>query len=343
MKHSLKLLSLTLALTLSIGAPAGIALSVSAQNAPNAQNEQNAPMSRYSGDIAAAAESAGQVYLVPGEGNTLEGTPLTAEEASALHMEEGEKVYAAGAAGSVLPTPATTKTDSLGAGYVFNGWWTIMNAEVTYCETVPAVEETTFLYADFRAPLSQKRDPVAPSGGTGGSTPENYMRVTRAATGEVELIPLYVSGTEVSNAEHAGHSGPVQWYNEWFVMEPGDTVSYWFSHLYGAQPMYGPRPRHTPTSCDILLNSSGEYGKTGMYMEYVNDDYDANEKNHSGPGHTSHQFYNANAADEPPTLSYTGELATQPYIFRIYIQFYDQGGHMTLFMDNLSLKLGVEA
>ena len=55
------------------------------------------------------------------------------------------------------------------------------------------------------------------------------------------------------------------------------------------------------------------------------------------------EFYQANARDEAPTLSYTGPMATQAYVFRIYIQFYDEGGHMTLYMENLSLKLGVKA
>ncbi len=338
MKKSTKILSLLLGLSLAVGTTVGMTMATAspAPDAPAAPAASGASVSPI-----AESRAAAQVYLVPGVGNSLNGTPLTAEETAALNME-GE-VFKAGAAGTALPTPTTTKTDRTNQPFVFNGWWTIVDATVTYFETVPAVEENTYLYADFRAALSQHKDPIAPSGGAGTSTPEHYMLVTRAATGKQEMIPLHVSGTEVSNAVQAGYGKPVQWYNEWFVMEPGDTVSYWFSGVYGAQPMYGPRPRHTPVSCDILLNASGQYGQTGQYMQYVNDDYDANDTDHSSRGHQNRYFFNANDADEPPTLSYTGPMATQPYVFRIYIQFYDEGGHMTLYMENLSLKLGVKA
>ncbi len=328
MKKSLKILSLTLALSLTVGVTAGMTVMASASPAPDKTSPAASP--------APVAETAAQVYLVPGVGNSLSGTPLTAEETAALHME-GE-VFKAGEAGSGLPTPTTTKTDRTNNPFVFNGWWTIVDATVTYFETVPAVTETTYLYADFRASLSQHSDPVAPAGGTATSTPENYMRVVRAETGEVELIPLRVSGTDVSNAEKAGHSGPVQWYNEWFVLQPGDVVSYWFSGLYGSTPMYGPRPRHTPQSCDILLNASGQYGQTGQYMQFYNDDATLLDDYNQ-----SRKYFTANSRGEAPALSYTGPMATQAYIFRIYIQFYDEGGHMTLYMENLSLKLGVEA
>ena len=332
MKKSLKILSLILGLSIAVGATAGMTAVASAESGVDA-----APAAPQA-SVATIAETkaAAQVYLVPGEGNSLEGTPLTAEETAALHMEG--KVYKAGAAGSALPTPTTTKTDRTGASFAFNGWWYIKDATVTYVDVVPAEDEITYLYADFRAALSQHSDPVAPAGDTATSTPEHYMRVVRAETGEVELIPLHVSGTDVSNAVHAKYTGPVQWYNEWFVLYPGDVVSYWFTGIYGSTPMYGPRPRHTPQSCDILLNSSGQYGTTGQYMQFYNDDAalldDAQQ---------SRKYFTANSLGEAPALSYTGPMATQAYVFRIYIQFYDEGGHMTLYMENLSLKLGVKA
>ncbi len=345
MKKSFKILSLALSLTIGVAATAGLAISAAAMDGAAPADNMPAPLAQSATPAPAAeTKAAATVYLVPGVGNSLAGTPLTAEETAALHME-GE-VFKAGAAGSQLPTPTTTKTDRTGAAFAFNGWWTVVDATVTYFETVPAVEETTYLYADFRAALSQPSDPIAPPAGSETAAPEHYMLVTRAATGKQEMIPLHVSGTEVSNAVQAGYGKPVQWYNEWFVMEPGDTVSYWFTGVYGSKPMYGPRPRHTPQSCDILLNSSGEYGTTGLYMEYLNDDYDIHNVIPgvaAGPGEKRREFYQANACDEAPTLSYTGPMATQAYVFRIYIQFYDEGGHMTLYMENLSLKLGVKA
>lgn len=329
MKKSLKVVSFALALALAIGTTAGMtAMAAAESGAPTA------PVSSQTPAPIAETKAAAQVYLVPGVGNSLEGTPLTAEETAALQME-GE-VFKAGAAGSALPTPTTTKTDRTGAPFAFNGWWYIKDATVTYVDVVPAEEEITYLYADFRAALSQHSDPVAPSGGTATSTPEHYMLVTRAETGEQEMIPLRVSGSDVSNADKATYGGPVQWYNEWFVLYPGDVVSYWFTGLYGPTPMYGPRPRDG--ECDILINQSGQYGKTGMYMQYGNDDAALNDDSYKRS-----KYFTANALRQAPTLTYTGEWATQPYVFRIYIQFYNQGNHMTLFMENLSLKLGVEA
>ena len=120
MKKSLKILSLMLCLSLAAGMTAGMTAVASAESGvPDA-----APAAPQA-SVATIAETkaAPQVYLVPGEGNSLEGTPLTAEETKKLNMEGA--VYKAGAAGSALPTPTTTKTDRTGAPFAFNGWWYI--------------------------------------------------------------------------------------------------------------------------------------------------------------------------------------------------------------------------
>ena len=323
-----KLLSVIMAAVLTATCATGLAVTASVM-----ADDSSAP--------AAVSETA-SVYLVPGSYVDYQGdgekhmnaiagaTKLSEAEVSALHME-GD-IYKAGAAGTALPEATTTQKDRTGTLYTFNGWWTIVDAEVTYFTEVPAVEETTYLYADFRAALSQSRDPINPDAGAETTLPRHYMKVTRAETGKVEYIPLLVSGTDVANAVQAGYGGPVQFYNEWFTLEPGDLVSYYFTGVYGATATAAPRPGGSPRMCAITMESSGAYGATAAYMVSVNPD-----------APRSNVFFNCYTKNEAPVLSYTGAAATKAYIFRCYIKFYDQGGTMTLYMENLSLKMGVEA
>ena len=111
-----------------------------------------------------------KVYLLPGsylkdgervQNTVADSTPLTATEKDALHLEGN--VYEAGPIGDSLPLAVTTQKDKAGNAYTFNGWWYIVDATVTYTDVVPEVTETTYLYADFRADLSQRKDPVAPA------------------------------------------------------------------------------------------------------------------------------------------------------------------------------------
>ncbi len=317
MKKSMKILSIALSLTLAAGMTTGIALTASA--AGGKKSDVPAPI--------AETKAAGQVYLVPGEGNTLEGTKLSESELSALHLE-GD-VYKAGAVGTQLPTPTTTKKDKSNNPFTFNGWWTVVDATVTYFTTVPEVEETTYLYADFRAALSQHQDPVAPSAGSGQVSYANYMKVTRAETDTVEYIPLYVSGSDVPNAVHGGYSGPVQWYNEWFTLAPGDLISFYISGVYGGQPIAAPRVAGGMNQCQLTMESSGQYGKTAQYLQPVNGDY----------GSTT--FFDAYAKNEAPVMAYTGPYAKREHAFRCYIKFYNEGGTMTLYMENMDAKLGI--
>ncbi len=317
MKKSLKILSLALSLSLAVGTTTGLAFTASAIS--GGDEAVPAPV--------AETKAEAQVYLVPGEGNSLEGTPLTADETAALHMEGS--VYKAGAAGTQLPTPTTTKKDKNNTPFTFNGWWTVVDATVTYFTTVPEVEETTYLYADFRAALSQHQEPVAPSAGGGQVSYANYMKVTRAETDTVEYIPLYVSGSDVPNAVQAGYGKPVQWYNEWFTLAPGDLISFYVSGVYGSQPVAAPRRAGGMNQCALTMESSGQYGMTAMYLQPVNGDY----------GTTT--FFDAYSKNEAPVMSYTGSYAKREHTFRCYIKFYNEGGTMTLYMENMDAKLGL--
>ena len=259
-----------------------------------------------------AQEETAQVYLVPGrwrnnstkqyENNTIEGlTALPEEEQAALNMETA--VYPAGEAGSELPTPTTTQT-----GRTFNGWWTVVNAEVKYFETVPEVTETTYLYADFRAALSQPQDPVLPD-------PDAEEEITdyilcERSTGEVEKIPLFVSGTDVPNAVGSStYGGPVQLYNEWFTLYEGDIIS-----IYCKKLLNRPEPTVLPVyydgHCNMQLESNPGVNATSSWLEFT-----------SGSG-----VFVSNGNEK--TMRCKVE-----HIYRVYIKCYDQGGTTTVYME----------
>lgn len=281
-----RILSLPLALLLCFGATTGIAITATAAN-----------------DVEAA-----QVYLVPGfytdwrgdkqvHANVVENAEkLSADEAKALNME-GD-VYKAGEAGETLPVATTTQTDRNGELFTFNGWWTIVDAEVTYFTEVPEVKETTYLYADFRAALSQHLDPIIPQEGEEEAL-DNYLLITHTATGRQEKVPLFVSGTEIKQAVAGSYGGPVQFYNEWFEMEPGDTFQVFVSGIYGQVPTLSP--------------ASGRESLQGVATNEI-------------------AARNATLAqiDEDQHIIKLNEKTTGN-LWRIYIKFYDAGGHMDVY------------
>ncbi len=257
------------------------------------------------GAPAAQAETA-TVYLVPGSYkdsngetvyNTVAGaTKLTDGECTAIHTPNAYLCETE--AGEALPAPATTKT-----GVTFNGWWTIEDAEVVYHDTLPEVTQTLFLYADWRAELSQPKDPVNPPEET-QEVLKDYLEITRKKTGKTEKVGLFVSATDVPNAVQAGYGGPVQFYNEWFYLSPGDTLKVYVSGVYGSQaagPMIAPQLRNGKE--DTQLEISGTSSTPGILKR------DAEDKT----------CFNCIAGEEHP--------------YRVYIKFYDAGGTMTIYME----------
>ncbi len=263
---------------------------------------------------ASAAEESAAVYLVPGEGNLLEG----AEEADAAALNIEGKVYKAGAAGTELPTPTTERKDEDGNAFVFQGWWYIEDASVTYTKTVPDVAVTTYLYTDFRAPLSQHRDPAPPKENPSVAL-GNHMHIIHTDTGEEEDVLLRVSGTDFATAEQARYGHAVQWFNEYFELRPGDRVQFWLAGLNLETPQCMPL---------TVWNGSGFYkagyefavsgsNKTADYLEPFN--------NVAGnPTDSAFKF-----VDEP-TFSYKGKQAQH---FRIYIKMFDSGSWLNIYLE----------
>ncbi len=228
-------------------------------------------------EAAPAAETA-QVYLVPGSWydaeeketryNTVEGaTALTAEEKAGLNFAEAQTVYKAGAAGTELPTPETEHTDAEGAPFVFQGWWYIVNASVTYTETVPETREALYLYADFRAALSQRHEPAAPSAQVGQGD-KNFMEVTHD-DGTKEYLPLLVSGTDQSGKSEMGYGTPVQFSNEYFELRHNDRIKVYLTNISeeggDEEPTAYPKRSSSGYVVTFEANGSGT-NKTANYL-----------------------------------------------------------------------------
>lgn len=267
----------------------------------------------------ARAASEAVIYLVPGtyvdgEGKTVkntipfDATPLTDEECAAISTENA---YACEVEeGMALPAAETDRE-----GYTFNGWWGIEDATVTYYETAPAVAETKFLYADFRTALSQRMDPVIPDPDSEERL-ANYMLVTRAATGKTERIELFVSGTDVANAEKAGYSAPVQFYNEWFSLAPGDVVYVYTTGIFSTTEAIL-SPQNKGGKRWITLEANAGVNSTSSYLKCQKDN-----------GSTDSDYTAAGSGD-PRFLC----VAKTERYYRIYIKFYDGGGTMTIYME----------
>lgn len=264
------------------------------------------------------------VYLVPGSyvdyltktkhDNTVGSgaKKLTEEECGEINTPNAYLCELA--AGENLPAPVTERE-----GYTFNGWWTIKQATVTYYTTVPDLKGVTYLYADWRVDLSQPKDPIIPSDGQEVQY-EHYMQITRAATGEVVKIPLFVSGTDVPNAVQAGYGGPVQFYNEWFQLSEGDDVEFYISRVYGNLPVLS--PQNVVGKRKITLESSGVSSTASNLKCLVKGEI---------PDYSFSGDYSVATTGEPALRCIRPGTNT----YRIYVKFYDYGGTMTIYMEKL--------
>ncbi len=304
MKTTRKILSAALAATLALGVSGLAALAE-----PAARDDQTS--------------DAAMIYLVPGSYTDKETkktvfhevtdgvTKLSEEQCAAIHTPNAYLLIES--VGADMPEPSTSR-----AGYTFNGWWTIENAQVVYHDTVPVVAETTYFYADWRAALSQPMDPVNPPDDAEEEIPY-YLEITRAATGNKEKIALYVSATDVPNAEQLGFGGPVQLYNEWFLLEPGDDIRVFVSGLYSKKPTVAPQ---------LVKNQA--YAK--LEANGVNNTFDyIRIKDSENSYQNNWAEIRLNTKD--PAYGYVGDKATRARHFRIYIKFYDDGDVLTMYME----------
>lgn len=311
MKTKNKLFILPLALACAL---APTCLSATAEGADaNAPEQEQPKLYLVAGGYNDPVSGERAQYAVSGDSVV----KLTDEQCAAIHSENA--YVFGGKAGDALPAPDTERD-----GFAFNGWWGIEDATVTYYKTAPALTEDTYLYADYRAELSQHREPVAPGDDVAQEYP-HYMEVTRAATGKTEKIQLFVSGTDVPNAVQAGYGGPVQFYNEWFQLSEGDDIKFYVSNVYGRQPTLAPQKRSNAQKITLEISGAGN-----------------TDKNTSA---TLKCLING----EMPQIPFAGDYGSSEYgdpmvrcvrkgtnNYRVYIKFYDDGGTMTIYMERMS-------
>lgn len=262
-----------------------------------------------------AATEQHQLYLVPGtymsDGSKAENSissgaqKLTQEECDAIHTDNAYLCTLT--QGAKLPTPASERLDAKGNPYSFNGWWTIVDATVTYFDKVPALTKTTFLYADWRADLSQRKDPIEP-GENPTITSTHYMIIKRAATGETETFILRVGGTDVAS-DSLGYGKPVQLYNGWFELSKGDVITVYTNGIGDDKDKVQAAP---------IVNSGG---KSTINLESAGD----------GSNVTADYLKSKTATTRSPaTLTCIAETSRH---YRIYIKFYNSGSTMAVYME----------
>lgn len=209
--------------------------------------------------------------------------------------------------GSSLPKPSSARTDGEGNAFEFNGWWTIVDATVTYYNTVPAVAENDalFLYADWRAPLSQPKDPIIPDGSE-TVEPDHYLIIKHADETE-DKITLIKSWADTASAETLGYKYPVELTTQAFTLTQGDKIYVYTTGLTEDKEAQL-APVH-PNGCSIELAASGD--KTNDTADYL----DANAPS---------------TFRGEPYLTYKPEEAG---LYNIYIKFFTGGTSMSVYLE----------
>ena len=263
-----------------------------------------------------ATTTQSNLYLVPGvylsEGVKVENG--ISSGAQKLTKEQCDEIFTENAylctlyAGAVLPTPTSERVDKNGEKYAFNGWWAIVDATVTYFEKVPEVSETTFLYADWRADLSQRKDPVAPDPGV-VVEPNHYLMIKRAS-GETEKIILRKSGTDVAAAMDLGYGYPVQLLNQ-ITIYAGDVITVYTTGL-------------DKTAEEPVLAPIGDYQNRAIQLE----------SNGNGSNKTA-DFLTADrgSARRSPSMTVNDGVSG---MYNIYIKFFSGGSNMAVYMEPAS-------
>ncbi len=209
-------------------------------------------------------------------------------------------------AGANLPVPTSKRKDKDDNLYTFNGWWAIVNATVTYYEKVPTVAETTFLYADWRADLSQRKDPVIPDAGD-EVEPVHYMSV-KHASGDTERITLRKAYTNMTSAETLGYLFPVELYAEGFELNKGDVISVYTTGLTDSEKAVISPVLDSNNTRSIQLEKSTQ--KENDTADYLTAD----------PG----------SQRRAPTVTYKPETAGT---FNIYIKYFNKGSIMAVYLE----------
>lgn len=258
------------------------------------------------------------VYFVPGtytvngekKENSISSGAVKLSEEDCAEMYTENVYNCTLPAGENLPVPTSDRTDGDDNPYVFNGWWTIVNATVTYYDKVPSVTETTILYADWRTDLSQRKDPVAPDS-TVEVEPDHYLSILHAGETEAVKVTLREQATNMMNAEDLGYGYPVEICVQGLELKPGDVITVYTTGLSDSEKAEVSPILDESNSRDIQLESSTE--KENDTADYLTADKGSTRRN--------------------PTLTYSAEEAGT---FNIYIKYFSKGTVMAVYMEPMA-------
>ncbi len=279
----------------------------------------SADTTQYSPAPLAETATQSKLYLVPGTylsgGQTVENTVPSG--ATKLSASECEAIFTDNAylctldRGSKLPVPTSTRKDKDGNAYCFNGWWTIKDATVTYYKSVPKLTETTFFYADWRADLSQRKDPIIPDGGT--IVEPNHYLVLQHADGTTENVKLIRGFTNISSAETLGYAFAAELKVEGLELKQGDSFVVYTTGLKDSDkaeksPIGGSNKRWSIT----LEASTQKDNDTKTYLSALDSAYYTVE----------------------PRVTYILETAG---VYNLYIKYFSGGSNMAVYMEPMGL------
>ena len=257
------------------------------------------------------------LYFVPGtyfvdgvkvENGLPSGATKLSEEVCA--QMNTENVYQCNLpAGANMPAPTSDRKDSDNNPYTFNGWWTIVNATVTYYKTVPTVTETTFFYADWRADLSQRKDPVIPDNWV-EAEPDHFILVKHKGVAESEKLAMRFKFTDMTQAETLGYFGPVELYIQGFKLSPEDKFTVHTTGLSDSEEAVECPYNKNGGTRYITLDASG--------------DKDVDSKDYLSAETTLYTEY------DDAAISYIGD---KEGYFNIYIKFYSGGSVMSIYLE----------
>lgn len=305
-----KILALTLTSIFLLGG-SGAAVATAATAEPcNVQAEQ-------------PASAQGNLYLVPGtyiSGGKKKMNTITASGVRKLTDVECNELYTENAyicsraKGEKLPKPKSTRKDKDGNDYSFNGWWAIVDATVTYFDVVPDVTESIYLYADWRADLSQRKDPVKPE--EGDKVEPNHYMVLKHADNTEERITLLRGFTNLSTAETLGYAFAAELKVEGLELKPGDSFMVYTTGLVkdSNKAELSPIGGAIDQMWSIDLEKSGE--KENDTADYLSAETRA--------------YYTVD-----PVITYVCETEG---VYNLYIKYFSKGSKMAVYMEPMGLN-----
>ena len=172
---------------------------------------------------------------------------------------------------------------------------------------MPEISETTFLYADWRADLSQRMDPVEPDPGV-YVEPNHYMLINPGTENE-QKITLRHKGSEMSTALDLGYGYAVELYTMQLSLKAGDKIEIYTTGLI--------KDKEEPDLAPIL----GESNKREVYL-----DFNAEKGNYT----SDYLDKTDGTKRSKPTITVKEGVDEK---FNVYIKFFGDGSLMWIYLE----------